>query len=43
MLCVSADVDADQGEGLVFQGLYERPLVGPLAPSSQSVFRPEVQ
>src|SRR5262249_39192348 len=43
ILGVASDVHADQGEGLVFQVRYERPLVGPLAPSSQSVFGPEVE
>ena len=40
---VAGDVDADQGEWLVFQLLDERPLVGPLAPSGESVFAPEVE
>ena len=43
VLAIAADVDADQGERLVFQSRDERPLVGPLAPSGESVFRPEVE
>src|SRR5262249_23597183 len=40
---VAVDVDADQGEGLVFQLLDERPLVGPLGPSGESLLMPEVE
>ena len=43
ILAIAADVDADQDERPILQGLYERPLVRPLAPSSQSVFGPEVE
>src|SRR5690349_16272994 len=43
VLAVAPDVHADQCERLVLQTLHERPLVGPLAPSGQSVFRPEVE
>jgi len=39
----AADVDADEGEGLVFQVRHERPLVGPLAPSGQSDVAPEIE
>src|SRR5262249_41370731 len=37
------DVDADQGEGSVFQLRYERPLVGPTGPSGQSDVLPEIE
>ena len=39
----SADVNADQGEWLVFQLRYERPLVGPTGPSGQSDVLPEIE
>jgi hypothetical protein len=39
----TADVDADEREGLVFQVLHERPLVGPLGPSGQSDVAPEIE
>src|SRR5262249_61274049 len=39
----AADVDADEGERLVFQVLHERPLVWPLGPSRQSDDTPEVE
>ncbi len=37
------NIDADQGEWLLFQLVYERPLVRPVGTSSQSVFHPEIQ
>src|SRR5262249_13186278 len=40
---VAVDVDAEQGEGLVLQGLDERPLVGPLGSSGESLLMPEVE
>ena len=40
---VAEDIDADQGERLLFQLLDERPLVGPTGASRQSVFRPEIE
>ena len=40
---VAIDVDADQGEGLLCQLLDERPLVGPLGPSGDSLLMPEVE
>ena len=36
-------MDAEQGKGGVGEFLDERPLVGPVSPSGQSVFLPEVQ
>ncbi len=36
-------VDADEGEWLVLEFCYERPLVRPGGPSDQSGFKPEVQ
>src|SRR5262245_50271268 len=40
---VAVDVDADQGEGPVLQLLDERPLVGPMAPSGESLLMPKVE
>src|SRR5262245_4387181 len=40
---VAEDIDADQGERLLFHLLDERPLVGPTGASRQSVFRPEIE
>src|SRR5262249_15952833 len=39
----ATDVDADEGERLVFQVRYERPLVRPLGPSRQSDETPEIE
>lgn len=36
-------VDAEQGEGSVFQFFDERPLVGPTSPSRQSVLGPKIE
>ena len=40
---VRHDVDADQGERLLLQFRDERPLVGPMGPSRQSVLEPEIE
>src|SRR5262245_19579684 len=44
LLCLGViSVHADQGERLLFERLHERPLVGPVGPSDQSVLGPEVE
>lgn len=40
---VSVQINANEREGLFFQLVHERPLVGPTGLSGQSVFRPEIE
>lgn len=39
---VPENIHADQREGFAFQLVHERPLVGPMGPSRESVFHPEI-
>src|SRR5262249_47773136 len=43
ILAVDVEMDPDQDEGLAGQVLDERPLVGPLGPSGESLVIPEIE